>query len=159
MDVIIVSTATSSQCGYWQRQLESVKGALIDIDAIIMVVEENWKGSAGQALGTLYAYQQARRQILQRYQTDLFELQKDGAAIAIFHTVGRGKRLYPLAASEGGNKCALKLPSRLLNSKNAQPTISVLEAVIVQSRDLAPYRKGRLSVFWADQFFSLPNLS
>jgi hypothetical protein len=78
-------------------------------------------------------------------------MQKNGSSVAIYHTVGRGQRLYPLTASENFNKSALKIPSGL-----SDKTISVLEAIILQSQLLLPFRKKRLSVFWGDQIF-LPN--
>src|SRR5262249_40759472 len=75
--------------------------------------------------------------------------QKGGASVAIYHTAGVGKRLFPLTASELNNKSAVKIPATI----GRQHGLSILESVIYQTAKLGDRRKGRLSVFWGDQIF------
>lgn len=152
MDVIIVSTSTKQQQKYWQQRLQSLRGRLISENAYLLVLLEEWPGGAGNGYGSLHAYQEAQKEAKKLYNLDLLEYQNQGHSIAIYHTAGQGKRLSPLTASEKNNKSAVKLPCGLSFLKD-EHTIAILEAVIWQSVELAPYRKGRLSVFWGDQVF------
>jgi hypothetical protein len=152
MDVVIVSTSSCSQAKYWQKRLETTRGLVCHTDAIILVVNEEWSGGAGNGLGTLYAYQQARDLGRRLHGCDILEMQKKGASVALYHTAGKGTRLAPLPGSEAGNKSAVKLPSLLLEGHD--PTwLTILEAVIRQTSLYGPSRSKRLSVFWGDQLF------
>lgn len=152
MDVIIVSTSTKEQQRFWTKRLYSLKGELISDKAYLFVLLEEWPGGAGNGFGSLHAFQKAQKEAKKLYDLDLLEYQNQGHSIAIYHTAGQGKRLSPLTASEKNNKSAVKLPCGLPFSKD-EHTIAILEAVIWQSIQIAPYRKGRLSVFWGDQVF------
>lgn len=158
MDVIIISTTSKLQEAYWEQHLQSQIRLLINSGAYVIVVEENWSGGAGNGLGTLYAFIKAKEKALRVYDVDLSNLLDQGASIAIYHTSGKGKRLYPLTASARGDKSAILLPGyaskvNLEILQNNKPFISILEAVIKQT-SLYGFRKaGRLSVFWGDQLF------
>lgn len=144
-DVIIVSTNNSSQEEYWQKRLRSFRGVICKPNAVILAVTEDWNGGAGNGLGTLYAYRKAQEKAQFKYHIDLIEKQKQGGSVAIYHTAGYGKRLFPLTAAESNNKSAIKLPNRL----------SILEAVILQTNaHFSKNKAGRLSVFWGDQLFT-----
>lgn len=149
MDVIIVSTESSQQEKYWEARLRSGRGQIIKADARICCVREDWPGGAGNGLGSLYAFTKAREKMLHRDNIDLIDSLHQGASIAIYHTAGQGKRLFPLTASEYCNKAAVKLPSLLSGGR----FLSILEAVILQTGAFSTVRKGRLSVFWGDQVF------
>ena len=152
MDVIIVSTGNIKQETFWQERLQQMQGYLTKPGAILVAVEEDWPGGAGNALGTFYAYNKARDKVRALHGVDIADMQKEGAAIAIYHTAGQGMRLFPLTASECGNKPAVKLPG-LVGPVEAAKLITMLEAVIKQTAIYAPSRMGRLSVFWGDQIF------
>jgi hypothetical protein len=149
MDIVIVSTENAKQEAYWEWRLRAGRGVVLKADARICCITEDWHGGAGSGLGTLYAFKKARQKILQRDNIDILESLRQGASAAIYHTAGLGKRLFPLTASEYGNKAAIKLPS-LINGKHF---LSILEAVIKQTAVYAPSRKGRMCVFWGDQLF------
>ena len=120
-------------------------------------MDEDWaKGGAGNGLGTLYAIKKAYAKAKEHFGIDLFEKQADGAAIAIYHTAGLGKRLAPLSICEFGIKSAVELPGLIhpFSSDNPDITlVTLLEATIKQSMPYGPSRKGRVSVFWSDQVF------
>lgn len=151
MDIIIVSTSSVQQKEYWQHRLTQMKPLLFKPSAHIICVTEDWAGGAGNGLGTLYAYQKALQKAKIEFNLDLMEAQRQGASVGLYHTAGKGKRLYPLTGSEFGNKSAVKLPGFIPGSREL---ISILEAVIYQTSSLSSYRKGRLSVFWGDQIFA-----
>ncbi len=148
MDILIVVTNNKQQQRYWQ-------GRLSFSNSKVIVVEEDWPGGAGNALGTLYAYQKACVDAKKRYGINLLEQQKAGAAVAMYHTAGQGTRLAPLPGSESNNKSAVKLPCQ---HRNSSELVTILEAVIQQTAIFAPTRGGRLSVFWGDQIF-VPSLT
>lgn len=147
MDVIIVVTSNSQQEAFWQERLTAPASNHFH-SAKIVVVHEDWPGGAGNGLGTLYAYQKAIAKAKKLYGIDLAYEQENGAAIAMYHTAGKGTRLAPLPGSEGNNKSAVKLPS-LQDSI----FVTILESVIRQTSLYAEGRRGRLSVFWGDQIF------
>lgn len=152
MDVIIVSTTNEADARYWQQRLEAGRGQVTNQNALILAVHEDWPGGAGNGLGTLYALHKARAKARERYHLDLYEKLAKGAAIALYHTAGKGTRMAPLPASESNNKPAIKLPGLLEIDGKPHP-ITVLEAVIKQTGIYAASRHGRLSVFWGDQVF------
>jgi hypothetical protein len=137
-DYLVVSTPSSSQARYWKKRLDGRKGSLIPAHTEIITVVETWKGGAGNGLGTLDAFAQ----------TDLLGQLEAGCSVFLYHTAGKGQRLAPLPLAEGNNKSAVQLPELV----NGLP-LTLLEAVIRQTSILAPYRPGRLSVFWGDQLF------
>lgn len=152
MDVIIVSTGSAGQEGYWQQRLEATLGEVTKPGAIVVAVNEDWPGGAGNGLGTLYAWQQARAKAKARFQIDIMDRLERGAAIGLYHTAGKGTRLAPLPGSENNNKPAIRLPG-LLGPADGPEFITVLEAVIRQTALYAATRQGRLSVFWGDGVF------
>jgi hypothetical protein len=149
MDVIIVSTSNKQQEQFWQKRLEKRVGEILKKDALVVAIDEDWHGGAGNSLGTLYTYQKGRQKIKELHNVDIQELQRNGASIAIYHTAGQGTRLSPLTASEYNNKPGVKLPGLM----NDHECMTILEAVLKQTSIYAPSRKGRLSVFWGDQIF------
>lgn len=150
MDVVIVSTSTPQQQKYWQQRLESTRRRICKPSALILVTLEDWEKGAGNGLGTLYAWLEAKKMAEQRG-FDLEDLLVHGASIAMYHTAGKGTRLAPLPGSEGNNKSGVKLPCIL--QEHPLKYLTLLEAVIRQTALFAPVRKGRLSVFWGDQIF------
>lgn len=152
MDIVIVSCQTAEQEQFWQKRLHQTRGSVVKSSALVIAIHEDWPGGAGNGLGSLYAYQKAREKGYVLYKTDIFQKQREGKSIALYHTAGEGKRLYPLTAAEYGNKSAVKLPSLVKVLENDVP-LTLLEATIQQTSIYASSRKGRLSVFWADQLF------
>ncbi len=152
MDIIIVSTTNPVDEAWWQARLEATRGQIANPDAIILAVCEDWPGGAGNGLGTLYALRLAGDLARARHGIDLLERLREGAAIAIYHTAGKGTRLAPLPASEANNKPAVKLPG-LVEVAGERLPITVLESVIRQTGIHAASRRGRLSVIWGDQVF------
>lgn len=152
MDIVIVSTSSTAQAAYWQRRLEATRGEVAATAATVLAVHEDWPGGAGNGLGTLYAIQQAAILARERYGLDLMGRLHHGAAIALYHTAGKGTRLAPLPGSEANNKPGVKLPGLVHIDGQATP-ITILEAVIRQTAIYAPSRGGRISVFWGDQIF------
>lgn len=152
MDIVIVCCQNEEQEHYWQKRLKQTTGSIVKPSAIVIVVQEDWAGGAGNGLGSLYAYQKAREKGYIEYKIDIFQKQREGHSVALYHTAGEGRRLYPLTASEYGNKSAVVLPSLVKLDDHEEP-LTLLEATIKQTSIYAPFRKGRLSVFWADQIF------
>ena len=148
MDIIIISTNTLQQEIFWQKRLKELRGLVCKPDAIVIAIHEEWSGGAGNGLGTLFAYYKAQEKARFMYGIDLYELQKKGASVAIYHTAGQGKRLFPITASEANDKSAVKLPGLI-----ADRSLTLLETVIAQTGLFAVHRGGRLSVFWGDQIF------
>lgn len=152
MDIVIVACQTPEQEGFWQRRLHETQGAIVKPSALIVTVHEDWEGGAGNGLGSLYAYQKAREKAYVMHKVDIFQKQREGHSVALYHTAGEGKRLYPLTASVYGNKGATLLPS-LVKIRGKDEPMTLLEATIRQTSIYAPSRRGRFSVFWADQLF------
>ena len=119
--------------------------------ATVLCVHEDWNGGAGNGLGTLYAFQKAAAKATTTG-VDLAAAMKDGAAVALYHTAGKGTRLAPLPGAENNNKPGVKLPALLTVNGELAP-ITVLECVMRQTSSYAAVRKGRCSVFWGDQIF------
>ena len=152
MDAIVVSTGSSAQEAYWQGRLEATRGQVCPSDALVLAVHEDWPAGAGNGLGTLYAIRQAARKAKRLNGIDLFARVRAGAALAIYHTAGKGQRLAPLPGSESNNKPGVKLPG-IVTVDGASRPLTVLEATIRQTAIYAPSRRGRVSVFWGDQVF------
>ena len=148
-DVIIVVSSTRGESEFWRERLEQTKGLICRADARIICVDEDWPGGAGNLLGTLYAFNKASCKC---GAGPLAEELKAGCSVHMYHTAGKGTRLYPLPAVEFGSKPAVKLPGMLETPSGALP-ITILEAVIFQTAIFAPSRGGRLSVWWGDQVF------
>jgi hypothetical protein len=157
MDVVIVVTGSVQQENFWQNRLNSLQGFLFISPTYVICVHEDWPNGAGNGLGTLYAFLKAREKAKSLLGIDLFKLQENGASIALYHVAGRGQRLYPLTPCEQGSKSLVKLPGWISDSNS--PQITILEAILKQTAVYAPYRKGRLSVFWGDQLFFIPSPS
>jgi hypothetical protein len=152
-DVIIICTSTTSQAQYWQDRLDATKGVTSPSDAIIIGVDEDWNGKAGNGMGTLYAFVKASQQAATEHGIDLQEKLAAGEiSVAIYHTAGKGTRLAPIHLAENSNKPGVKLPA-LLELGQTQVPMTILEAVIKQTGSYAASRKGRVSVFWGDQVF------
>jgi hypothetical protein len=149
MDIVIISTNNKQLEEYCQKILPHKN--IVKKGALIIVIYEDWKNGAGNGLGTLYSYLKANEKAKKLYNIDLFAKQREGAAIAIYHTAGQGKRLYPITASEYGNKSIVKLPCE--KGGQTGSCMTILEGVIKQTAIFALTRKGRLSVFWGDQIF------
>ncbi|MCB1135111.1 MAG: hypothetical protein KDK78_02480 [Chlamydiia bacterium] len=152
MDVVIVSANSQQQADYWLDRLQHTRGQIAKESALICTVYENWEGGAGNGLGTLYAYQRARHQLLETHGVDLESLLIEGRSIGLYHTAGKGTRLAPLPGSEYNNKAAVKLPG-YVRVRGTPVPITILESVIRQTSAYAASRPGRLSVFWGDQIF------
>jgi hypothetical protein len=151
--VIIVCTSTNMQAAYWQQRLEDGKGSILPKDVIVLAVDEDWPGGAGNALGTLYAYEKAAKIAQLKHQVDILSLLKAGKiSVGMYHTAGKGTRLSPLPGAENNNKPGVKLPATIKIGGKESP-ITILEAVIKQTGCYASSRPGRLSVFWGDQVF------
>ena len=158
MDVIIIVAGDAEQEYYWFDRLATSGNQIVRDSTKIIVVHEDWPGGAGNGLGTLYAFQKACDKAASQGM-DLVSLLDQGAAVAMYHTAGRGMRLAPLPGAEQNNKPAVKLPY-LYQSPTGPRFLTLLEAVLRQTSVYAPLSKGRLSVFWGDQIFvpsSLPD--
>ena len=151
MDFIIVSTGTEQQKRFWEAHFDRLQSAFLKPSIHLIVTCEDWRVGAGNGLGSLYAYQQARQSIKNRLGIDLLEEQKRGAAILIYHTAGKGMRLYPLAGSAQNNKSSVKLPAYI----DSHTPLTILDGAIKQSVELIPSFSGRMAVFWSDQVFIL----
>ncbi len=57
-DVVIVCATSKSQARFWQLRLNRARGKLLLSTAVVLVVCEDWKGGAGNALGSLYGFEQ-----------------------------------------------------------------------------------------------------
>ncbi|MHC1636333.1 MAG: LbetaH domain-containing protein [Candidatus Methanospirareceae archaeon] len=143
-DAIVVVSPTGKLANFWKDKLEKARGVLIADKTRIFSIEEDWEGGAGQLLGTLYAYKKLKAEI--------DDLLSKGGKVAIYHTAGEGRRLYPLTLAEALNKPAVKLP-RIIETKHEGHFLTILEAVIFQTSIFASSREGRLCVFWGDQIF------
>jgi hypothetical protein len=163
MDIVIICSSTPQLSDFWEKRLQTTRSYLLPEKTIIICVDEDWKNpnGAGNGLGTLYAYHKAHIKALNNLGIDIIAQQAAGAAIAMYHTAGMGKRLAPLTISEFGVKSAVKLPGlikSLIENDDSPDLITLLEATLKQSSVFAPSRKGRLSVFWSDQVFIPSNV-
>ena len=152
-DVVIVCTGNVKQAEYWQQRLETVRGVVVPVGTTIVAVDEDWKGGAGNGLGTLYAYVKACAVAKEKHGIDISASLAAGThSVSLYHTAGKGTRLAPLPAAENNNKPGVNLPVAIPVGDQQAP-LSILEAVIKQTGAYAASRKGRLSVYWGDQVF------
>ena len=152
-DVVIVCTGNVKQAEYWQQRLETVRGVVVPAGTTIVAVDEDWKGGAGNGLGTLYAYVKACAVAKEKHGLDISAGLAAGThSVSLYHTAGKGTRLAPLPAAENNNKPGVKLPVAI-SVGDQQAPLSILESVIKQTGAYAASRKGRLSVYWGDQVF------
>jgi len=152
-NVVIVCCSSDKQAQFWQKRLEKGRGSYMANDCVVLAVEEDWPGGAGNALGTLYAMTKAAAVAKSTLSMDIIaDLVADKISIGLYHTAGKGTRLAPLPGSENNNKPGVKLPSTVAIDGQNVP-ITILEAVIKQTGCYAKSRRGRLSVFWGDQVF------
>ena len=150
-DYVIVCCSNLAAENYWQGRLERTVAEVTGAAAVVLCVHEDWEGGAGNGIGTLYAFQKACAKGAAAGM-DVAAAMRAGAAVAIYHTAGKGTRMAPLPASENNNKPGVKLPA-LLHVKGEALPITVLECVMRQTSSYAAARKGRASVFWGDQVF------
>ena len=109
-DVIIVCCSNLAAEKFWQARLtESVAEVTGCASTTVLAVHEDWDGGAGNGLGTLYAFQKACAKAAESGHGDLLEKLKGGAAMAIYHTAGKGTRMAPLPGAENNNKPGVKL--------------------------------------------------
>lgn len=152
-DIIILCSSNEIQAEYWQKRFEKIQGQIIPESSKIISVHEDWEGGAGNGLGTLYAFQKACKISQTNFNLNLFkQLSENKISVSLYHTAGKGTRLAPLPGAENNNKPGVKLPT-CIQIDNISTPLSILEAVIKQTSVYAPYRKGRLSVYWGDQVF------
>jgi hypothetical protein len=150
-DLIIISTSSYGQRDYWTRRLDQAREKIISPHTRVVVVVEEWKGGAGNGLGSLFAICEADR-ILAAEGKSVEKFLAEGFSVALFHSAGKGSRLAPLPGAEYNNKSSVKLPG-FVNSSGHGPLLTILEGVIKQTAIYSASRKGRLSVFWGDQIF------
>lgn len=144
--------ADARRGSYWQRRLEATRGQAAPTGAVVLAVDEDWEGGAGNGLGTLYAFVKADAKARASHGVDLISELRRGRSVAMYHTAGKGTRLAPLPGSENNNKPGVKLPG-VVTVDGQTHALTILEAVIKQTGVYAPSRGGRLSVFWGDQVF------
>jgi len=154
-DVVIVCTSTAQQANFWQQRLTATLGSISPRSCKICAVDEDWApGGAGNGLGTLYAFDKARKQALKLYKVDIYKgMQSGKLSVGMYHTAGKGTRLAPIPGAENNNKPGVKLPSGVRTTSGETLPLTILEGVIKQTGVYASSRKGRLSVFWGDQVF------
>jgi hypothetical protein len=158
-DVVVVCTSTEKQANYWQMRLEDGCGTFLPAKTHVLAVHEDWEGGAGNALGTLYAYQKAIKKGADLYGIDFDAgLQAGSISIGLYHSAGKGTRLAPMPGAENNNKPGVKLCASVRLKKAGMAPITILESVIKQTGCYAQSRRGRLSVFWGDQIF-VPSVS
>lgn len=144
-DVIIV-VASGGNKEYWERRLGATKNEILSPKTKIIVIEEDWPGSAGQLLGTLYAWQKGGEMV------NLKEILEKKGTLAIYHAAGYGKRMAPLCGTEVNNKPGVKLP-KMIKIEEKEVPLTVLEGAIFSTQIFAKSREGRITIFWGDQVF------
>ena len=166
-DVLIVVNTTCEQADFWQKRLtkDGIKGAgtIAKENAVILSVsEDNWKGGAGNGLGTLNGFILAARKAHTIGLLDIDGESDEKALVSAFlsycsdksvfmyHTAGKGSRIAPLPSAEINSKSNVKLPE-MLSFNGKWKTITILEEGIKETSIYAHSRKNRLSVFWGDQ--------
>lgn len=164
-DIVIVVSSSSQQADFWQNRLTGSdnihgSGAVIKEGAVVLsVTESNWKGGAGNALGTLNGMVQASQKAIDlgllppityelRPKTFL-EFCQD-KSVFMYHTAGKGTRVAPLPGAEVNSKSNIKLP-RMIEVDGKRTVMTILEAALSATSIFAPSRENRLGVFWGDQ--------
>lgn len=46
-DVVVVCCSSSKQADYWQQRLENGRGSIMPANALVLSVDEDWNGGAG----------------------------------------------------------------------------------------------------------------
>ena len=46
-DVVIVCCSSQKQANYWQKRLEDGRGSIMPATSIVLAVQEDWPGGAG----------------------------------------------------------------------------------------------------------------
>lgn len=46
-DVVIVCCSSQKQANYWQKRLEDGRGSIMPLSSIVLAVQEDWPGGAG----------------------------------------------------------------------------------------------------------------
>jgi len=151
-DIVLVTTSTEAQATWWQHRLEAGRGSLLAPRARIFAIHEEWHGGAGNGLGTLNALMTADARARRVGAPGLLHDLEAGARIGLYHAAGAGNRMAPLTACECADKSAVKLPA-LIEVGGRRVPMTILEGVIRQTAPYASTRRGRLSVFFADQVF------
>ena len=110
-DVIIVCCSNLAAERFWQARLSETAAEVTGCaSTTVLAVHEDWNGGgAGNGLGTLYAFQKACAKAAEAGHGDLLAKLKGGAAVAIYHTAGKGTRMAPLPGAENNNKPGVKL--------------------------------------------------
>ncbi|MCB1213172.1 MAG: hypothetical protein KDK40_02630 [Chlamydiia bacterium] len=151
---LVVVCGSRSQATYWEECLKPSQSPYSSGKTHLGVVVERWRDErgAGNALGTFNAFLEAADLFRLREGVDLVQKIREGARCAIYHTAGRGTRLYPLTASEGGDKSRILMP--YLAGHASGRSMTLLESVIYQTRSLC--KNACVGVFWGDQLFIPP---
>ena len=109
-EVIIVCCSNLAAERFWQARLSETAAEVTGCaSTTVLAVHEDWNGGAGNGLGTLYAFQKACAKAAESGHGDLLAKLKGGAAMAIYHTAGKGTRMAPLPGAENNNKPGVKL--------------------------------------------------
>lgn len=157
-NVIIICCGSSDGAKFWQTRLTQGKGSVVADSSIVIAVHEDWPGGAGNALGSLYAYQNAVRIANDDFDLDIDKQLRSGKiSVGLYHTAGKGTRLAPLPGAENNNKPGVKLPAAV-RVNGEEVSITILESCVKQTGCYGKSRLGRLSVFWGDQIF-IPTVS
>lgn len=146
-DLCIVSVSSEEGARWWRQRLAATAEQLVGGPTRVVVVVEAWEGGAGNALGTLHAVERADEQLADDG-LSVASLLQDGARVGLWHTAGRGQRLYPLVLSHRRDKSRTLVPG-VVRVDGLQRAMRLLEAVLRQCTPLA--RPGHLGVFWGDQ--------
>merc|ERR1719331_1483061 len=129
-DYIVVCCSNLSAENFWQARLEATVKEVTGAAGVVLCVHEDWNGGAGNGLGTLYAFQKAAAKA-SASGVDLMGAMKGGAAVALYHTAGKGTRLAPLPGAENNNKPGVKLPATApLGVDGAVVPLTILESVV-----------------------------
>ncbi|RKY30103.1 MAG: hypothetical protein DRP68_06460, partial [Candidatus Omnitrophota bacterium] len=135
-DVIIVTVKD-------ERKREEVEEVLNNVfknnkNKEIYVIVENWPGGAGNLLGTSNAYKKAKE-----LSKNSFENKK----VAIFHNAGEGRRIEPLALSEGNDRGSVKMIGKVKDCE-----LTLLLSVIANSEKFSSDNNA-VDVFWVNQLY------
>ncbi|MGK0348430.1 MAG: hypothetical protein ACI855_004520, partial [Myxococcota bacterium] len=152
-DVVIVVASSAEAASFWRQRLAHVRNQVLGPHAELVVTEEVWAGGAGNGLGTLHGLEQAEVE-MNRRGCSLWQALRDGKSVGMWHTAGKGKRLYPLPIHHRGDKSRTVVPGALTVGGTVMP-MRLLEAVLRQTSAFA--EPGRIGVFWGDQL-TLPTV-